>query len=274
MPKVRKRKVPVTVAPLRSQPENSSKPISTRTVIRRFHVLLKRQAQLSGRTDPTSVSDFAEVEEEIRGLGGLEAYQKMSVIGQGNDRGGGSEKVLISWLKELQLHQGDTKLKLFEVGALKPDNYASCRWITSSPIDLHSRHPDITEQDFLLVDVDAERGKWDIVSLSLVLNFVPNARDRGRMLHIAHQLLAPAGYLFLALPLPCFENSRYMDFERLTAIMISIGFMEIKARWKPGGKMVYWLFQKCSSKHSIVPETLRKKEVLRQGNRNNFSILL
>lgn len=34
-------------------------------------------------------------------MGGLEAYQKMSVIGQGNDRGGGSEKVLLEFLEEL-----------------------------------------------------------------------------------------------------------------------------------------------------------------------------
>lgn len=35
-------------------------------------------------------------------MGGLEAYQKMSVIGQGNDRGGGSEKVLIMFLNEME----------------------------------------------------------------------------------------------------------------------------------------------------------------------------
>lgn len=34
-------------------------------------------------------------------MGGLEAYQAMSSIGQGEDRGGGSEKVFVAWLKEL-----------------------------------------------------------------------------------------------------------------------------------------------------------------------------
>ena len=41
------------------------------------------------------------VDREIEELGGLAAYQRMSSIGQGVDRGGGSEKVLISWLREM-----------------------------------------------------------------------------------------------------------------------------------------------------------------------------
>lgn len=44
-----------------------------------------------------------EVEREIESLGGLPAYQRMSIAGQSTPRGGGSEKVLIGWLKELGL---------------------------------------------------------------------------------------------------------------------------------------------------------------------------
>lgn len=71
--------------------------------------------------------------------------------------------------------------RLLEVGALKPDNYHSCSsWIDVSPMDLRSRHPAIMEQDFLLMDSVAEHHeKWDIISLSLVVNFVPEPRDRG-----------------------------------------------------------------------------------------------
>ena len=49
-------------------------------------------------------------------------------------------------------------------------------------IDLHSRHPSILEQDFLLMDLSEHRETWDIVSLSLVLNFVPDGKDRGTLL--------------------------------------------------------------------------------------------
>jgi 25S rRNA (adenine2142-N1)-methyltransferase len=53
-------------------------------------------------------------------------------------------------------------------------------------IDLHSRHPSILEQDFLLMDPASQsehREAWDIVSLSLVLNFVPDGKDRGTHEH-------------------------------------------------------------------------------------------
>lgn len=60
---------------------------------------------------------------------------------------------------------------------------------------------------------EEHRSAWDVISLSLVLNFVPEPSDRGektflsqrnssmplgRMLQLAHQMLAPGGYLFLA----------------------------------------------------------------------------
>jgi hypothetical protein len=49
-------------------------------------------------------------------------------------------------------------------------------------IDLHSRRPSILELDFLLMDPASQpehREAWDVVSLSLVLNFVPDGKDRG-----------------------------------------------------------------------------------------------
>lgn len=70
---------------------------------------------------------------------------------------------------------------MLEIGALKHDNYAGCsRWITNTPIDLRSNHPAIIEQDFLqrpLPESDSDR--FDIISCSLVINFVPDIRDRG-----------------------------------------------------------------------------------------------
>ena len=218
MPKTRRtrRKAPVTgtsgAAKASAGPSgSSSKPSATRKVIRRFHVLNKRQIQLrkllSKRRDGLSPEarqvkeELAAIEEEINELGGLEAYQKMSVIGQGNDRGGGSEKVLIAWLGELgypeclgqdkmryvlsrlaflYYGQSDSSCRVLEVGALKPDNFASCSsWMDVTCIDLNSRHPSIKEQDFLLLDEDENREKWDLVSLSLVVNFVPEPKDRG-----------------------------------------------------------------------------------------------
>ncbi|KAI0747872.1 nucleolus protein [Daedaleopsis nitida] len=299
MPKTRKnkRKAPVT-SPARPsdrscQPSGSSyRPQATRTVIRRFHVLLKRQGQLQrviqdakqhAKAETLSAqNELSSVEEEIEALGGLAAYQRMSTIGQGKDRGGGSEKVLIAWMRELKLPEEvnacKTPLHLLEVGALKPDNYASCgAWLDVTPIDLHSQHPSILEQDFLLMDIEEHRGKWDVISLSLVLNFPPNPTDRGQMLRIAHDLLQPQGLLFVALPLPCIMNSRFMTPDHFEGLMKFVGFDQIRTHWKDGGKMAYWLFRQTLRPISTTyqeHELYQKKAVFRQGNRNNFLILL
>ncbi|KAI9067056.1 hypothetical protein FKP32DRAFT_306043 [Trametes sanguinea] len=270
MPKARKhkRKVPITVAGPSDRPSqpsgSSSRPQATRTVIRRFHVLIKRRTQLQQQVIAAKNRD------------------RMSAIGQDKDRGGGSEKIFIGWLRDLQvptsMKEKGTKLRLLEVGALKPDNYASCSsWVEVTPIDLHSRHPAIEEQDFLLMDPMEHRESWDSISLSLVLNFVPDAKDRGQMLRLAHTMLRPEGLLFVALPLPCILNSRYLTPEHFQGLMAAVGFEQVYTRWREGGKMAYWLFRKvlppASSTHKDhLPYD--KKTVFRQGNRNNFVVLL
>lgn len=243
MPKARKntRKAPITrgggegATPAGS----SSNPAATRAVIRHFHVLLKRKAQLEkGPGDARTAQALADVEHEIESLGGLKAYQRMSTIGQGNDRGGGSEKIFVGWLQDIGIAGSaqaekkrlrcvlyysvastqnlfrhsfvglrDVLSRLLEVGALKPDNYASCSaWIEATPIDLRSNHPAIKEQDFLLMDEEENRAQWDFISLSLVLNFVPDVPNRGRMLRMAHSMLRPGGYVFLAVCVLCRET--------------------------------------------------------------------
>ncbi|KAI4528357.1 hypothetical protein K525DRAFT_261553 [Schizophyllum commune Loenen D] len=264
MPKARKKKAPIT-GPGPSEVA-SGKPETTRTL-----------EQASTR-DAATAQELAKIAAEIEALGGLEKYQEMSAIGQSSDRGGGSEKVLIGWLKELQVKpaEGTAKLRLLEVGALKPDNYKSCQtWIDATPIDLHSRHPSIQEQDFLKMNEDEYRSSWNIISLSLVVNFVPDAKDRGHMLRLAHTMLKPDGHLFLALPLPCILNSRYVTPEYIRSLMEVIGFTQVRSRWREGGKMAYWLYRKQDGRPATSTDfDFQRKVVLRTGHRNNFAILL
>jgi 25S rRNA (adenine2142-N1)-methyltransferase len=92
MPKSTRRKIPVTL--IGRHDSSSSTPRASRTVIRKFHRLLKQQKSAQGDA-------LANVNREIEKLGGLEAYQHMSCIGQSSDRGGGSEKVLVGWLRQM-----------------------------------------------------------------------------------------------------------------------------------------------------------------------------
>lgn len=70
---------------------------------------------------------------------------------------------------------------MLEIGALSPKNHAAKQpYINNTPIDLNSQHPDILAQDFLQRPLPkTDEDKFDIVSCSLVLNFVPEPRDRG-----------------------------------------------------------------------------------------------
>ncbi|CEL55365.1 UPF0657 nucleolar protein [Rhizoctonia solani AG-1 IB] len=290
MTRKRKPKTPITQSnPSSTRPRlDSAKPKSTRTLIRRFHVLIKRRAILEKRQNKygdgisSSSTELKDIEAEMEAMGGLEAYQSMSAIGQGKDRGGGSESVLIGWMRELGMHKSDGKVRLLEVGALKHDNYGSCEsWVACSPIDLRSRHPEIREQDFLKLDVGENKDRWDVVSLSLVVNFVPDAKDRGKMLSIARDILRPpgssgdGGLLFLVLPTPCVANSRYMTSTHLVSVCTQLGFTLIRDRCKPGGKVAYWLFSRSDKPTGTGDTNFTKKTVLREGSdRNNFSILL
>jgi 25S rRNA (adenine2142-N1)-methyltransferase len=97
--------------------------------------------------------------------------------------------------------------RLLDVGSLKHDNYvASKSFIDATPIDLHSRHVQIIQQDFMQINPASDapfhhsvpsNTNWDVISLSLVLNFVPDPQERGRMLKLTRDLLAPDGLLFV-----------------------------------------------------------------------------
>ena len=91
----KRRKTPVTKTGTKSRPSSTK----TRSVIRKFHVLLKSRRKLEGQ--PGSERGLKAIDEQLSGLGGLDAYQRMSQEGQSTERGGGTEAVLIDWLKEV-----------------------------------------------------------------------------------------------------------------------------------------------------------------------------
>jgi 25S rRNA (adenine2142-N1)-methyltransferase len=174
---------------------------------------------------------------------------------------------------------------MLEIGALTPRNYATCPWIDNYPIDLNSQHTDIVEQDFLQRPLPKdETERFDIISCSLVLNFVSEPQDRGannskctntgRMLSLIHAQLRPnrTSLLFLVLPLPCLSNSRYISISSMQALMAIIGFELVADRWKEGGKVGYWLW---AWREPGEGDGWRKRVVETDGpKRNNFSILL
>ena len=273
-----------TSAPSQSNLSSSK----SRQIIRNHHSLSKAYAQALKRGDDARA---AQLESQIEAQGGLERYQEASKAGQSVNRGRDSSKVLMEWLRPIETERkslNTTKLKLLEVGALSTDNACSrseCFEVTR--IDLNSQNPRIIKQDFMLRPLpQGEADLFDCVSLSLVVNFVPDPVRRGDMLERVPKFLRPqSGYeqndgkqmtqhlfpsLFLVLPAPCVTNSRYTDENRLIGLMSSIGFRQ--ARRKMTAKLVYylWVYSESIPQHVSFP----KVEVNPGKGRNNFAIVL
>jgi 25S rRNA (adenine2142-N1)-methyltransferase len=97
----------------------------------------------------------------------------------------------------------------------------------------------------------------------------------GKMLRLIYEQLKDGGHMFLVLPRPCLENSRYLDNGHLQRIMRHVGFLEIQKKDREGAKVVYSLWQKTSPKLDQNPTELATKRILKTGGkRNNFCICL
>ena len=269
---------------IKSTPSLSSR--SSRSVVRSHHVLRK---QLSTAISNGNTSEVQAIQAKIDASGGLPKYQEASIHGQSAQRGGDTSKVLMEWLTEgtederIPVTIG-RKLRMLEVGALRLDNACSRSGLFEMErIDLHSQHPAIKEQNFMerptCAAGDLDQQGFDIVSLSLVVNFVGDLAERGEMLRRVASFLRPySGHkesifptLFLVLPAPCVTNSRYLDEERLNAIMQSLRY--IRAKRKLSSKMVYYLWKYEAGK--VGGSKVFKKEEIRSGkSRNNFAIML
>jgi len=260
-----------------SKPTGSLSSKATRTIIRKHHNLLKAQQQAAKSGDSATAD---RIKTEINENGGLEKYQKASQIGQLSSRGGDTSKLLKTWLEELDLvSKGSAAipLQVLEVGCLKEDNVISTvRNLNLVRIDLHSSHPSILEQDFMerpLPTSDQER--FDIVSLSLVLNYVAAPVERGEMLMRTTSFLRKSDSevlpaLFFTLPLPCVNNSRYLTEEHLKEIMASLGYRLLKSKETTKIYYSFWQFDE-----NIISRKIFKKLEIRQGgNRNNFSVVV
>ncbi|KAF2087623.1 hypothetical protein K490DRAFT_56720 [Saccharata proteae CBS 121410] len=264
---------------------------ATRTLIRSHHQLQKAHAQAVKVGDETKAK---EIERQIKKQGGLEKYQIASITGQSSERGGDSSRLLVQWLEELAPSlAGNNKItregrsyRMLEVGALSTKNACSHKsYLSVERIDLHSQEPGITQQDFMQrPSPKNETEKFEVLSLSLVLNYVPDAEGRGEMLKRTRDFLHYAGTdpedklsrqlpcLFLVLPAPCVTNSRYLDDDRLGHMMRSLGY-EL-SRQKETAKLVYYLWKLIGTDKRLKAQTFPKVEVNPGAKRNNFCIVM
>lgn len=204
-----------------------------------------------------------------------------------------------------------THLRLLEVGALDPANaFTRLRFVNPVRIDLRSQHHSIETQDFMVRPVPRSPGeRFDIVSLSLVLNYVPDPVMRGAMLRRCALFLdtapppvvsgsvtstsestsvstsvssspdRPLALLFLVLPRPCIDNSRYVTWAHLSAMMGSIGFVAVCHKLTNKLSYSLWQLERSLSRQGPGPRprpdgAFRKREINPGKGRNNFCIVL
>ncbi|KAG0240536.1 hypothetical protein BGW41_006931 [Actinomortierella wolfii] len=259
---------------------------------------------LTGKAKEEQEADLAriiEIRQQMENLGGLDMYQKASTLGQSKQRGGDSSRWLVPILQRIYFPEKtsdtstttsatttnttkkltlDPPLRLLDVGALSPFNYQKqSSWIRVTPIDLNPQHPQIQKMDLLEMPIPTRsEDLYDVVCLSLVVNFVGDPRQRGEILRQATRCLVPGrGILYLVLPLPCIENSRYMDHELLVDMMRYLGCSTLIDHHF-AKKLAYYAFRFDGNTPTARPQdtTPRFPKKLRHDkpNRNNFCIIL
>ena len=254
---------------------------ATRTLISRHHQLQKSKAAALSISD---LATAAKIDAEVEQLGGLEAYQAASLTGQDKDRGGDSSEKLVEWLRKHDLvgkQRQNNALRVLEVGALSSKNAISSMIGHGielvKRIDLHSQEPDMIEEiDFMTFPIP--KTKFDLLSLSLVLNFVSANVQRGEMLRrttqfLRHTALGDLPMLFLVLPLSCLKNSRYMTQKTLEGLMAQLGYSLLENHHST--KLAYMLFKLEARNWDELRRESFKKTIVNDGrSRNNFSIML
>jgi 25S rRNA (adenine2142-N1)-methyltransferase len=159
-----------------------------------------------------------DLEAELLALGGLPAYQHASLFGATAEESGAFNSGV--WVYN-ELHamnllppaDGRRRLRLLDVGALQDHWSAHAQFVDAVAIDLNPQHPNVRRADFFDFPPVPTAGApaFDALVLSLVLNFVGDARRRGVMLQRCAALLPPGGALFVIIPAACITNSRYMN---------------------------------------------------------------
>ncbi|RCI10917.1 hypothetical protein L249_5333 [Ophiocordyceps polyrhachis-furcata BCC 54312] len=273
---------PPTAKPRRAMSRRAS-----RAVINRHHQLEKTRRLAGERGDAAAA---AAATAELASLGGLRRYQEASLQGQSVERGGDTSRVLVEWLPTGRDPGPWRRLRMLEVGALSTRNACSVSGLFDMVrIDLGSREAGILQQDFMQRPLpESEADRFDVISLSLVLNYVSDAAARGRMLARSLSFLrrfdgeAPSDItntvtasalpcLFLVLPRSCVTNSRYFTATRLKELMDMLGYALVNDKMTQ--KLAYSLWTRrrdVATAHVTLPKT----EINPGRDRNNFAITL
>jgi len=159
-------------------------------------------------------------------------------------------------------------IELLDVGALDLNYTAYTKHIHCTSVDLNPQKPGIIKADLLEYRL-GESSVFDVVVLSLVLNFAGDPAVRGDILKRAVELTKLNGHLVIVLPLACVNNSRYLTENRLNEMLDSLGCSVINSHQSK--KLAFCIACKQSPAQS---KSFPKTEVANGTHHNNFCIVL
>jgi 25S rRNA (adenine2142-N1)-methyltransferase len=157
---------------------------------------------------------------------------------------------------------------MLDIGAIHGTQYEKHRWIKVTSIDLNALGPNVIQADFFKFPIPPADELYDVVGLSLVINFLGSLEARAEMLRRAHRFLKNGGHLFVVLPLACLSNSRYLDHGRFTGLLKTLG-------WEPvvqydSSRLTHWLLKRGKGDS----KKWKREEVRGGAKRNNFCIVV
>ncbi|CAN8068674.1 unnamed protein product [Agarophyton chilense] len=255
--------------------------LSRAEIIHLYHTLQKRLASL--QTDTAFVNHASKhahaqlLSAQLR-LIGLHKYQQASRNGELiADTTFDCSQWVLTALKRMSFDA--ESVRLLDVGAIVPrfpprvftaDGTVELR---HTAIDLHpeqsERGNDVLQADLIhYAQPSSLHSTFDVVCLSLCLNFEGCPTRRALMLQSANCLLKHGATLFLTLPAACVQNSRHLDQTRLRQILLACGFAVTRLTFS--NKLMLCVAAKCTAEPMAA---LHKRIVLRPGaSRNNFFI--
>jgi hypothetical protein len=263
------------------------------------------------------------IDDEIVSRGGLANYQKLSIQGHSNNEKGKFNtakwildklaqkppyKSLLANLVKKKKHKNlnenknedaapeensdeddsepfskDNKPRLLDVGAITNHYLPYSNYIDCTAIDLEPQHESVLKKDFFELNPIEFNAQYNVIVLSLVINYIGDYYKRGLMLSHSYKMLADNGYCYIILPNACINNSRYLNHELfVNSLMKAIGFALISHKFS--NKLCFYEFQKVGSKQQQQQQPnsskkhkkfLFRSDVIRQGETfNNFQIIL
>lgn len=247
----------------------------TQVLISKYHTLNKRLAMATTSKDTEACQT---IEKELEQMGGLAAYQRASLRGGNLSKGwGASGTWVITFLKahHAELHHGknhNNQLLVLDIGAITGEVYVKYPFLHVESIDLNSQSPQVQKQDFFLRPIpECAIGTFDVLCLSLVVNFVGDPVKRGDMLAYCRHFIKPNGLLYIVLPLPCITNSRYLNHTHFIDILKILEFELVKHHHSK--KLAYYIFRYMPAGRTTF-EQVSKKIIADGKARNNFAIAL